>query len=89
MEDYKKKNSDENSEPVSKYTEYSDNDDDNYEDMEEYIMEQNEENVNKLVDCIYDTQQEMLQYCDDLALPLCDYLTYDSINLFIDILNKY
>jgi hypothetical protein len=70
MED-KKKNS---------FIEY---DDDIYysdEDLEEYKIQ--EEIYDDEI--ISDIRSEMIKYCDDMCLPLCDYLTHNELSNFID-----
>lgn len=38
---------------------------------------------------IYDIQQEMIEYVNNMSLPLCDYLTVEAIdNYILDLQNK-
>lgn len=88
MESVKKLKENEDGEFALKYQEYSDIDDE-YDEIEEYKVENDLELGAKYIENIYDTRIEMLDYCDDTALPLCDYLTYNSISKFIDFLKGF
>jgi hypothetical protein len=33
---------------------------------------------------IWETYRAMIQYCDDMYIPLCDYLTVDMFEDFVD-----
>lgn len=35
---------------------------------------------------IWDTRREMLDYCDKMAIPLCDYMTIDIFKDFVEYL---
>lgn len=37
-------------------------------------------------DVLFNVRLEMIKYCDDMYLPLCDYLTHDNMTYFIDFL---
>ena len=39
-------------------------------------------------DCLWKIRREMIEYCDNNGLPLCDYLTHDSIECFVDFLKN-
>jgi hypothetical protein len=35
---------------------------------------------------MWETRRAMIQYCDDMCIPLCDYLTIDMFEDFMDYL---
>jgi hypothetical protein len=59
---------------------------------EEEEEEEEEENVNEYIqkiqehkfNVIWETRLSMIRYCDDVAIPLCDYLTMEILEKFID-----
>ena len=57
---------------------------DQYENIEEIIQEQKILND----DLVWDIRNNMLKYCDDNSLPLCDYLTLEIFNQFIEYLTE-
>ena len=66
----------------SKHT-YSDAEEDDI-DQEEYKNQQDINIDTHAIEIINNIRLEMIQYCDDMALPLCDYLTHDAMNNFIE-----
>ena len=46
-------------------------------------IEENEEEIDD-IEIINNIRLEMIKYCDDMCIPLCDYLTYDNLLDFID-----
>ena len=62
--------------------EYSDSEDDNKSlDTEQDII--------KDFDKICNARLRMIEYCDEMAVPLCDYLSQDIIEDFVKFLNFY
>lgn len=72
-------------EKIQNYTEI---DQDFFEYEEEKEEESEDENIDDIhnIDVLTNIKLDMIQYCDDMALPLCDYLTYDSMCIFIEFL---
>ena len=91
-EDYKKKVKNLNAEPDStlKHLEYSDSEDESQEQYEqqEYKNKKTIEMDTYNNDILTNVRLEMITYCDDMSLPLCDYLTHDAIHEFIDFLTS-
>jgi hypothetical protein len=60
------------------------------QEVEELSILQQQENIKQQKifkdDLIWDMRHEMLQYCDKTATPLCDYLTPEIFNQFIEYL---
>ena len=56
-------------------------DDDNNDDEEETIRLQ--KFVEHQFNIIWETRRAMIRYCDDMCIPLCDYLTVDVFDDFI------
>jgi len=54
---------------------------------EEQVVFQFEKNQN-YIDIIHDTRINILDYCDNECIPLCDYLTIDVFEKFIEYLNN-
>ena len=63
---------------------YSDNEND--EQQEEYENQQYIEIDNHNIKILTNIRLNMIQYCDDMALPLCDYLTPGAICEFFEFL---
>jgi len=53
------------------------------EDKKESIIKHN---INK-DDLIWDIKSSLLEYCDEYAIPLCDYLTFDMLQGFVEYLS--
>lgn len=68
-----------------------DKDKDIEEDEELSIQQENiEERTTQQIivkeDLIWDIRHKMMKYCDNTAIPLCDYLTPEIFNQFIEYL---
>lgn len=70
-------------------------DNDIQEDEELCILQQQEnveENKTRQImikeDLICDIRDKMLKYCDNTGIPLCDYLTLDIFDQFIEYLTE-
>lgn len=55
------------------------------EDNTENIEKQN--NIKEL-DVIWNARLKMIEYCDEMAIPLCDYLSQDVMDNFVKFLNE-
>ena len=53
------------------------------EQDQECVSRQAKENHFKM---IWDTRRAMLEYCDETAIPLCDYMTIDIFQDFVKFL---
>ena len=42
----------------------------------------------KDLDITWDTRIKMIEYCDQMTIPLCDYLSQDIMEKFVNFLNK-
>ena len=62
--------------------ESSDNDDDN-----DYQEKENTEFIRQH-DIIWQTRIKMIEYCDETAIPLCEYLDQDTMMGFIEFLQE-
>ena len=64
-------------------------DDTKKDDAEDYI-ENNDGTKEKDNEChsLLDVRTEMLKYCDYMSIPLCDYLTHDILEQFIEHLTE-
>jgi hypothetical protein len=65
------------------------------EDKENDLFIKNEEKIYKLqqqedknLTTILDTRRAMLDYCDDVCVPLCDHLTIGVFQAFVEYLNE-
>lgn len=38
---------------------------------------------------IYDARNRMIEYCDEMAIPLCDYMTFNIFNSFVEYLEEH
>ena len=47
-----------------------------------------QEMLNRYHDCLCETRRKMIEYCDKNSLPLCDYLTYDTMEYFINFMKE-
>lgn len=60
------------------------------QEVEELSILQQQENIKQQKifkdDLIWNMRHEMLQYCDKTSIPLCDYLTTEILNQFIEYL---
>ena len=74
-----------NSNRVSKYQ--SDTKEEEVDDTEE---EEEDESIRlqkfheHQFNIMWETHRAMIQYCDDMCIPLCDYLTIDMFEDFMD-----
>lgn len=64
--------------------ESSDNDDDNENDYQE---KENTEFIRQH-DIIWQTRIKMIDYCNETAIPLCEYLDQDTMMGFIEFLQE-
>ena len=60
------------------------------EDTELSLIQEQEDRIEKKYqsqiskdNIIWDIRRDMLEYCDDTAIPLCDYLTDDMFRDFV------
>lgn len=60
---------------------YSDSDDNN-------IITDTKEEIDKHLDVIWSTRLKMINYCDQVAIPLCDYLNQNIIEEFVKFLSE-
>ena len=60
---------------------HSDSDDSN-------IIVTKEDNTYKNLDVIWNTRLEMINYCDEMSIPLCDYLNQDIMENFVKFLSE-
>ena len=60
-------------------------DDDDDEEKEQTELECNQDEI--LYNLI-DTRNNMIEYCNEMNLPLCDYISHDYFDLFYDFLVK-
>ena len=60
---------------------HSDSDDSN-------IIVTKEDNTDKNLDVIWNTRLEMTNYCDEMSIPLCDYLNQDIMENFVKFLSE-
>jgi len=60
------------------------NDEEDFYDSEEENLNQNLIDEQKYSDFIHILQQNILSYVNDKSLPLCEYLTYDKIKVFLN-----
>lgn len=51
---------------------------------EEDIVEIKKSHADKRFDIIWNIRQEMLDYCDNNTIPLCDYLTPNIFEQFVE-----
>ena len=58
------------------------------EDTENVTIELEQERQLREFDTIYEMRREMIEYCNNVAIPLCDYLTIDAMLYFIDFLRE-
>ena len=58
-----------------------------YKEEQEDIIAENKQK--DYYDILWGTRMKMIQYCDNQSLPICDYLTQNNIQDFIDFLQKY
>ena len=42
----------------------------------------------KDLDITWDTRIKMIEYCDQMTIPLCDYLSQDIMEKFVNFLNE-
>ena len=62
---------------------YSDSDDNNI------ITDKKEDtDIDKHLDVIWSTRLKMINYCDEVAIPLCDYLNQNIIEEFVKFLSE-
>jgi hypothetical protein len=55
----------------------------NYDEEEnEYVLQREYEQYE--TDIIWETRRKMTEYCNNLCIPLCDYLTIDVFEKFIE-----
>jgi hypothetical protein len=59
------------------------NNSDSDDTFEEYPRDIHVDNI-EIIDNI---RLRMIEYCDNMSLPLCDYLTHDAICNFIDFIS--
>lgn len=56
------------------------------------IIEKNENIIENYEDDkvarIWDTRNALIEYCNQMAIPLCDYLTFDIFNAFVEYLEE-
>lgn len=46
------------------------------------------EDTDKNLDVIWNTRLEMINYCDEMSIPLCDYLNQDIMENFVKFLSE-
>jgi len=47
-----------------------------------------EDNTDKDFDVIWNTRLKMINYCDEMSIPLCDYLKQDIMEDFVKFLSE-
>jgi len=70
---------------TSKFIKYTVNDEDlaEYSEDEQYIIDQDEKDIEEYNNMLYCTKMSLLQFVNDKSLPLCEYLTEKIIDKFI------
>ena len=84
-EDRKKINKNVYNDDTSKNIDLSEGEEDEI-DQEEYKNQQDIETDIHDMEILNKVRLNMIQYCDYIALPLCDYLTHDAMHGFIEFL---
>lgn len=55
---------------------------------EEDMSEIEQRTINNRFEIIWNMRRDMLEYCDTNALPLCDYLTSDIFEQFVEYMTE-
>lgn len=61
----------------------SDSDDSNI-----IVTKEDNTDTDKNLDVIWNTRLEMINYCDEMSIPLCDYLNQDIMENFVKFLSE-
>jgi hypothetical protein len=65
----------------------TENQEDDKKEEKEEKEEKETDNINRLqehtFDNIWEIRREMIQYCEEACIPLCDYLNIDILEQFI------
>lgn len=69
-----------------KFTECTDSDSDN--NNINTNTNTKEDNTNKDFDIIWRTRLKMIDYCDEMSIPLCDYINQDIMDNFVKFLTE-
>tara|TARA_Y100000389_G_C17406434_1_gene488340 strand:- start:260 stop:535 length:276 start_codon:yes stop_codon:yes gene_type:complete len=62
---------------------HSDSDDSNI-----IVTKEDNTDTDKNLDVIWNTRLEMINYCDEMSIPLCDYLNQDIMENFVKFLSE-
>jgi hypothetical protein len=54
----------------------------------EDIHEIQQKHIDKQFDIIWNIRREMLDYCDNNSIPLCDYLTPNIVEQFVEYISE-
>lgn len=52
------------------------------------VTKEDNTDTDKNLDVIWNTRLEMINYCDEMSIPLCDYLNQDIMENFVKFLSK-
>jgi len=59
-----------------------------YSDSDDSNIIVKKDNTDKNFDVIWNTRLKMINYCDKMSIPLCDYLSHDIMEDFVKLLSE-
>ena len=72
---------------INKISKYKTEEEEEEEDETEYIDDETD-SLEKIYDyqfnAMWETRKAMIEYCDNTGIPLCDYLTIDMFEVFLN-----